>query len=384
MSIQDATKKKFFSRIENISLVTRQFFKRMFTKKKIKVFFRYYTKNTHPSFKRFYESPPIPWANGFRYDLAHWINYPAWKNNSPYIIEINDHPLSAVSYKTRGLHEPLEILNHIADAYDVYADKNCLKILMSDNGFDSFDGLFRHYFGDEFVGKFTRVNSPGCIPKIDSITQECDLNLGVACLASDFYLKGVDLVIDAWQSIQHRRGWKLYLACPNIPSQVLSSIASDSSIIITDKAPLSEKEKNEILSICSVTLAPTHVHGGANIIEGMEFGHVIIHFETHFNVFDDVGEKIDVPYHFYVPSSYGKDWKTFSEFRDILIADKKSGLFSQSTEDLAAALSRHMQNPSDLIKLRENVLKFAYAEYSLKNRNLALNRIYQSVVSQKE
>jgi glycosyltransferase involved in cell wall biosynthesis len=133
-----------------------------------------------------------------------------------------------------------------------------------------------------------------------------------------------------------------------------------------------------------VTLAPTHVHGGANIIEGMEFGHVIIHFETHFNVFDDVGEKIDVPYHFYVPSSYGKDWKTFSQFRDILIADKKSGLFSQTTEDLAAALSRYMQNPSDLLKLRENVLKFAYAEYSLKNRNLALNRIYQSVVSQKE
>jgi hypothetical protein len=384
MSIQDATKKKFFSKIENIILITRQIFSRTFTKKKIKVFFRYYTKNTHPSFKRFYENPPVPWANGLRYDLAHWINYPAWKNNSPYIIEINDHPLSAVSYKTRGLHEPIEILNRIADARDVYADKNCVKIVMSDNGYKSFDTLFKYYFGNEFSSKITRVNSPGCIPKINSINLGAELKLGVACLASDYELKGVDLVIDAWRSIEEKQGWKLYLACPNIPIDVLSSIESEESIIVIDKAPLSEAEKKEILTKCSVTLAPTHVHGGANIIEGMEYGHAIIHFETHFDVFDDVGEKILMPYHFYIPTRYGIDWKTFSEFRGILNADKKNGLFSKTTEALAEAISKNIQDLDGVIKLRDKVLKLAYGKYSLSSRNAVLNSLYQSIVSQKK
>lgn len=384
MSIQEVTPKKIFSKIENILLISYQFFNRTFTSKNIKVFFRYYTKNTHPSFKRFYENPPVPWANGLRYDLAHWINYPAWKNNSPYIIEINDHPLSAVSYKTRGLHEPIEILNHITDAYDVYADKKCVKIVMSDNGYKSFDTLFKHYFGDEFSHKIARVNSPGCIPKIESLNLERGLKLGVACLASDYELKGVDLVIDAWRSIEDKQGWKLYLACPNIPIDVLNSIKSDQSIIVIDKAPLSESEKKGILTKCSVTLAPTHVHGGANIIEGMEYGHAIIHFETHFDVFDDVGEKILVPYHFYIPTRYGIDWKTFLEFKDRLRVDKRNGLFLSTTDTLARAISKNMQDLSRVIMLRKNVLKLAYGEYSLVHRNSTLNCLYKSIVSQKD
>lgn len=379
MSIQDATSKKFFSKLENILLVTRQVFSRFFAKNKIKVFFRYYTNKTHPSFKRFYEHPPVPWSNGINYDLAHWINYPAWKNDSSYIVEINDHPLSAVSYKTRGLHEPFQILNHITDAYDVYADKNCVKIAMSDNGFESCRNLFEYYFSDGFSHKFTRINSPGCMPKVKDTDFNNDIKLGIACLASDYELKGVDLVIEAWQSIQNHQGWKLYIACPNIPEEALNGIKLDRSIIVINKAPLSDAEKYEILFKCSITLAPMHVHGGANIIEGMEYGHAIIHFQTHFDVFDDVGEKIYVPYHFYVPSSYGVDWKTFSEFRDILRQDKKRGGFANTTQALANAISKNIHDLNGLIQLRKKVLKHAYGEYSLGARNLTLNRLYKSI-----
>jgi len=381
MSIQDATSKKIFSRLENILLVTRQIFSRFFTKKEIKVFFRYYTNKTHPSFKRFYERPPVPWSNAINYDLAHWINYPAWKNNTPYIIEINDHPLSAVSYKARGLHEPFDILKHIQDAYDVYADKNCVKIVMSDNGFESCRNLFEYYFGNEFSHKFTRINSPGCIPKVTYADFDSGNNnkLGVACLASDYELKGVDLVVEAWQSIPIHRGWKLYIACPNMPEEVLDRTKFDKSIVVINKAPLSDTEKHKILSRCAITLAPMHVHGGANIIEGMEYGHAIIYFEIHFDVFDTVGEKILVPYHFYVPSSYGLDWKSFDDFREILRRDKKRGIFSNTTQSLASAISKKIQDLNGLIELRKKVLKHAYGEYSLSARNLGLKRLYESI-----
>lgn len=379
MSIQAITKRGIYAKFYNLILLVGQIIKRFFLGSTPKVFFRYQTKSTHPSFNRFYENSPINWANPINYDLAHWINYPAWINDKPFIVEINDHPLSAVSYKHRGLFEPKEIMQYAFDAKYVYDHEMCAQILLPDERFERY---FEHYFGNDLSHKFVRINSPGCMPKRSKVVCADDSSEhGFACLASDYQLKGVDLVLGAWQNIENKNGWRLFLACPNVPQYIAELISSDPSIVLISKAPLSQNEKDQILSQCSVTLAPTHVHGGANVVEGMEYGHAIIHFETHSSCFDSFGSRIDVPYHFYTPSHYGVTWKTFAEFKSVLAGDKQAGLFHEVEESLTNAMLSFMHDENFLCESREISLRNAHEDFSLKNRNQKLITIYHSILN---
>jgi hypothetical protein len=377
MSIQEVTKKNLSSKIDSFFLVLYQFFSRLITRKKIRIFFRYQTKNTHPSFKRFYDHPPIAWSNAVRYDLAHWINYPAWKNKSPYIVEVNDHPLSAISYKNRGLSNPGDMLTHIDDAYEVYADQNCKRIILPCEGFEN---LFSYYFGNSLAYKFKRLHSPGCLPKLPNLNNQPS-ELIFACLASDYELKGVDLVLRAWLEIEDKRGAKLILACPNVPQLVLKKLKGEDSIIWVLKAPLSVEEKHQILNRSSVTISPTHVHAGANIIEGMEYGHAIIHFEIHTTAHDQLGKKVGVPYHFYLPNLYGKEWKTMNEFLYKLKKDKEIGLFDQSISQLTKYLATYINDSEELLNQRKRSFDLACKEASLSFRNEELCNLYENVLS---
>jgi hypothetical protein len=377
MSIQRYKKNTNFLKIKNIFSLFFQAINRCTSFGRPKVFFRYRTEFTHPSFRRFYQNPPLRWANAHDYQLAHWINYPAWINHKPFIIEINDHPLSAVTYRNRGMIQPAEIINNIQDAKDVYMNDDCKKILVPDNGIGS---LFLTYFGDNFSEKITIVNCPGCIPKLSHPQKFNNVEYGVACLASDFELKGVDLLLKAWFSITHKKGWKLYLACPNIPRRVLIDIENDSSIVLFNKAPLSESEKDKILQNCSITVAPTHIHGGANIIEGMEYGHAIVHFTTHSSSCDCVGEKVEVPYHFYSPQYYGVRWETITDFKSFLKRDKQDGRFNSVVMDLANTLSSLINDPDKLISMRKISLSAAVGPLSLAERNRLLKAMYLEIV----
>ena len=166
MSIQKVIKQNIFTKFQNFFTILGQFLYRSFFYDRPRVFFRYKTKNTHPSFDRFYTKKSISWVNLTNYDVAHWINYPAWCNQQPYFVEINDHPLSTVSYKHRGLSEPGEILKYVDDALAVYANPMCRKILAPCDGFER---LYKYYFGELFTEKFYRLHSPGCIPKVSEV-----------------------------------------------------------------------------------------------------------------------------------------------------------------------------------------------------------------------
>ena len=377
MSIQTFAKNTFFFKCKNIFSLSLQVIKREFTFSRPKVFFRYYNEFTHPSFKRFYQKPPVQWSNAYSYKLAHWINYPAWINHKPFILEINDHPLSAVSYTNRAIYEPADMLNHIQDAKDVYMHDSCKKILVPDSGIEE---IFKRYFGESFNKKISLVKCPGCIPKFTNISQIENVKYGVACLASDYELKGVDLVLKAWASIHNKKEWKLYLACPNIPQNIQKEIEKHTSIVLINKAPLGEGEKKQILGNCSITVAPTHLHGGANIIEGMEYGHVILYFETHSSSYEDMGLKILVPYHFYDPKYYGIRWKTIEDFKCILRIDKRDAYFESVSHDLAANLTSLMEDSDKLLMMRKRTMHSAIGSHSLKQRNKELQVIYRELV----
>jgi hypothetical protein len=201
-------------------------------------------------------------------------------------------------------------------------------------------------------------------------------------LASDYELKGVDLILKSWGAIQDKQDWLLYLACPNIPLSVLKDIENDKSIFLINKAPLTELEKHQILSSCSITLAPTHVHGGANIVEGMEYGHAIIHFSTHSTGYDDVGEKILVPYHFYSPEHYGINWRTIKEFKEVLRNDKDCGAFDLVITKLVDSISKAMFDLDKLLIMRTRTINLASGSYSLKSRNKLLKAIYNQYIEE--
>jgi glycosyltransferase involved in cell wall biosynthesis len=305
--------------------------------------------------------------------MAHWINYPAIVTKIPFLLECNDHPLSAVSYTKRGLHEPVEILERIDQAAAVYALPQCRSIAIPCEGYRY---LFEHYFGSIFNSKFIQLHIPGCITEdIHPIRSE---TASFLCLASDYELKGVDLLIEAWLSIENKGSARLVIACPNVPEDVVRKTESQIKFIL--KGPLSNVEKKSLLSGSNVSIGSMHVHGGGNIFEGMEYGHAVIYFQTHSTFFREIGQEIPVPYYFYLPSHYGIHWKTFADFRAILRQDKRNRVFGNTIEQLAVAIKRYIEHPDLLYKDRRGALSAARGYASLDARNAKLRQIYGQIL----
>lgn len=345
-----------------------------------KIFFRYQTYKTHPGFDNYYKNPPVPWRNFYDADLLHWINYPKFIDKRPFIIESNDHPLSVVGWKKKAF-EPAEVLALVDIAQKVYDHENCKAILIPCNGFRQ---LFEYYLPRKISGKLIEVSPLVCnLRKIDWDSRS-RLPITFSCLASDYYLKGVDLVLQAWFSSDKKNDCKLILACPNIPLDMQSKIISDKSITLITKAPLTFKEKEMILSSSHVTLAPTHLHGGANVAEGLEYGHVPIAFEYHAKYFYGMGSTISVPYHFYTPEHYGTSWRTFNDFLQRLSTDKKKGVFNTTVEALANLLSEMSNNSERVHQLARECYDLSGVRFSGVTRNKKLLSIYEQALESQD
>ena len=360
----------------NISLV-QQIFKRSRVTTSPKVFFRYKNFRTHLGFNSYYHSPPVSWSNWRNAELIHWINYPSIIDNRPFIIESNDHPLAAGAWK-KPVEEPWQVLKNIDYAHKVYNHPNCRAILIPCEGFRQ---LFSYYFPGEFEKKLL-ISPLGitCEPKlIDWKTREL-IPITFACLASDYTRKGVDLVLKAWLSIEKPKGVRLILACANIPENILKTIKGDTSILVIPKPRLSKEEKDQILRNSHISLAPTHIHGGTNVMEGIEYGHAPILFDYHLRAFDSLSLKVPVPYHFYTPEKYGKEWKTFSEFFNFLQKDKQSGQFDITVDKLIQTIKEIMNNPKNAIDCGEKAIVEGNKIFSVKNRNQNLLKIYHEVL----
>jgi glycosyltransferase involved in cell wall biosynthesis len=200
------------------------------------------------------------------------------------------------------------------------------------------------------------------------------------CLASDYFLKGVDLVLHAWLSIEKRNSSKLILACPNIPPDVRQKIIGEKSIILIEKAPLTLAEKEAIFRSSHVSLAPTHVHGGANVVEGLEYGHIPIMFEYHSRIFQDFGSTIPVPYYFYSPKDYGTTWKTFHDFITLISADKKAGVFDTVVEALILKISVMIDNPLMVKNSAIECQSLSTSQFSINVRNEKLLDVYREIL----
>jgi glycosyltransferase involved in cell wall biosynthesis len=376
MSIQLNTKYRIQEIVKSWSGVARQFWERARHGGAPKVYFRYKNYRTHPGFASYYDRPPVPWSNWCSADLQHWINYPKIIDCRPFLVESNDHPLSAVAWKKR-VSEPAGVLGLIAAAQNVYEHKNCKVIIIPCDGFKN---LFTYYFSEAVCKKLIKIPTAVCNPhEIDWIARS-QMPVAFCCLASDYSLKGVDLVLRAWLSTEKRNKSKLILACPNIPPDIRQKILGEKSINLIEKAPLSLAEKDAIFRGSHISLAPTHVHGGTNVNEGLEYGHTPIMFEYHLKMFQDFGSTIPVPYYFYTPNGYGKRWKTFQEFFFHLSADKKAGVFDSVVEALIQKISTMIDNPEIVINAAKKDFLLSTNRFSVDTRNKKLLHIYSEIL----
>jgi hypothetical protein len=376
MSIQINTKYNYLDYTTSWLGIAAQVWKRSRQHDFPRVFFRYKTYRTHPGFSSYYDAPPVKWSNWSSADLLHWINYPTRIDSRPFIIESNDHPLSAVSWKRR-VSEPIDVLRSIESARAVYQHKNCKAILIPCDGFRD---LFVHYFSDDVCKKLITVPQVICNHRPIDWALKNKLPISFCCLASDYSLKGVDLVIRAWIAMGNKNKSKLVLACPNIPLGVQDAIRSEKSIKVITKAPLTAQEKADILRSTHVSLAPTHVHGGANVIEGLEYGHIPLMFEYHAKFFTELGVTFSVPYHFYSPNGYGIIWKTFNEFHEKLAADKLAGMFDNVVTELALKMGEMIDKPEVVLNSAKDCYKLSSKNFSSILRNEKLLVLYKNVL----
>ncbi|WP_340251840.1 hypothetical protein [Roseobacter sp. HKCC-CH-9208] len=258
---------------------------------------------------------------------------------------------------------------------------NCKAILVTDEGQRN---LFDYYFGNLLNSKLYGIIAPGCIPRVKSAQLEASFekkSRNFLCLASDFQLKGVDLVLAAWSKVTtYDPTAKLYVVCPNVPHWARNKYSTTNSIIFVNGGPINPSLKHKLYSDCDVSIALTHSHGGGVIAEALEYGHVIISAKWHCSAYEAVTRSIEMPYYFYEPNMYGKKWKTLSEFKELLETDKRSGVFDNVIQDLASEILRYATDHEITNTTRLRNLNCAETGYSLKKRNMMLSEIYQKLI----
>lgn len=347
-----------------------QVMSRLSSDKKMQVYYPYRNPlHTHPFFSRYYDHPPLPYCNVFNPALCHWVNsMHRWMSHVDYVIEPNDHPLAATAKS-----EPRDVLNNIEKAAEVYLNQKCKKICVEGEG--QLD-LFKRYLPESIIKK-TQIVRLGAIPQLvdfDQKRKEMEIPIFL-CFASDYKKKAVDILIQAWKEFSQKSKCQLILACPNVPTEIASTFDTE-NIRLIRKAPLSEDDKKELLSIAHVMVAPLHVDGGANIIEAFEYGLPVITMRSQRSfVREGNGWEVDVPFYFY-DEGYGKEWPTWSRFWQLVEDAKLERAFDVTVHGLVGVFENIVSAPTKLIEMGKISYRLGSEEFSLESRNDTLRKIY--------
>ncbi|MGB2807861.1 MAG: glycosyltransferase [Sedimentisphaerales bacterium] len=373
--------KLHLARVSLFPLITIEKMNRALNHDSLMVYFRYkyHSLDIHPWFDRYYRFPPANYCNFKQAKCYHWITYPDVTNETPFIVEPNDHPLSVVGVLPSVPLEPADVLMHKDRAIElVYQNPQCKKICVESRGQWE---LFQRYCSD--VLNKCEIIRLGTIPKQSYFDNAADsiYKINFLCLASDFINKGVDLLLDAWFEFPGRKTHQLTLACPYVPEKYKKR-ASCENVRLILKAPLSSKEKETLCRDAHVAIAPLHVDGGGNVMEAMEYGLPIITMRSqrsHDQIMNNNGIVVDVPFYFY-DEGYGTKWPTWADFFRLLEKAKSRGDFDQTKDGFVKAFTFFADNPDKIIEMGKRSHELAKNEYSLTLRNQQLRRIYQDIL----
>ena len=137
-----------------------------------------------------------------------------------------------------------------------------------------------------------------------------------------------------------------------------------------------------MLSAGDVSIFLTHIDGGANLTEGMEYGHAVIVNTSHrskYIVNTENGLIVNFPHEFYKCGHYGVEYDSVEEYLDIVEQGKKAGNYDRSKIELQRAIVAYIENPELLLQHSQNTLK-AVVEQNLERSNTVLLDIYKKAI----
>lgn len=348
------------------------------------VYYHYYGRYTHPHIRqRMYgKYAPVNWQNFESAQIAHFLQKPE-STSKPYLIEPNDHILTIGTMF--GTVKPSELIKRIPDILEIIASKNFKGFLL---GPDGLADQFQYYFGSEYANKLMFYPQARSIPKIGfnslglADLKATNTAVKFICLAGNYQIKAVDILIDAWLSIAHLNDATLTIVCPNIPEPMLKRLAKIASIKIIPIAPLKDQLKARLLSQADVSIGLTHTDGGVNMIEGMEYGHAVItntnHRSTYFAKIKNA-HVINFPHEYYKNGSYGVIYDSVSEYLSLVGEAKRTGEYEDSKQELAKAVTSYIENP-ELLREHSRSSRTAIEEQSVWKSNAALLKIYRKSI----
>ena len=325
---------------------------------------------------RLYENPPLKWTTKKNARLMHWISYPDFIDDRPFIMEPNDHPLSAHGWKGKPSDSSSNLDKLIIDSQEVYEHNSCKAVILTSQDNINF---FKAYMPEKLWHKIVQFpHDTGAIPRIydHSIRKKLKI-IKFLCLASDFERKGVGLILKAWSNLEGNHGATLTIVCPKIPNNVKKY--KQKNIVFIEEGPISEKLKKYLYSTHHVALCPTLIDGGTNIIEAMEYGLAIITSDYHRSesfMKYDIGYCTNSPYKYYDVKNYGVTWYSVDEYINIVNAAISNGEYELVIEEWKNYLTKYIDDKSLSYLHGENSYKAASSELSNKRRNILLKELY--------
>ena len=380
MAINNHIKYNFTTRIINITSKFCQFLFRIFTHENPYVYFRYSSSRTHPGFRRFYDDPPIKWTTKKNAKLLHWISYPDFVDDRPFIIEPNDHALAAHGWKGSPIDDSLNLDKLILDSRELYEKKSCKAIVFcSKNNVD----IFKAYMPKKLWGKLVILPSD-----IGAVAAEFDLtvrkkssHLKFLCLVSDYDRKGTSLIIEAWKRIENKSDSSLTIVCPKFPKSLKTNKFKKLKLI--EAGPISENLKRDLYLSHHVALCPTIIDGGTNIIEAMEYGIPVIASEYHRSdayMIGDIGYTVQSPYQYYDTKNYGITWKTIGQYVDIVNTAISNGEYKSVIEEWENYMLIYINDKSLVYSQGKNFYNLASSVLSNSRRNSMLRNLYKKIL----
>ena len=380
MAINQHIRYNLLSIIKNKISFFWQFFYRFSNNESPYVYFRYSSSLTHPGFKRFYDDPPIKWTNKRNAKLLHWISYPDFVDNRPFIIEPNDHPLSVHGWKGSPIDDSLNLDKLILDSRELYEKKSCKAIVLcSKKNVD----IFKAYMPKKLWSKLVILPSD-----IGAVAAEFDLtvrkkssHLKFLCLVSDYDRKGTSLIIEAWKRIENKSDSSLTIVCPKFPKSLKTNKFKKLKLI--EAGPISQNLKRDLYLSHHVALCPTITDGGTNIIEAMEYGIPVIASEYHRSdayMIGEIGYTVRSPYQYYDTKNFGITWKTVGQYLDIVNTAISNGEYKSVIEEWENYMLIYINDKSLVYSQGKNFYNLASSVLSNSRRNSMLRNLYKKIL----
>ena len=352
------------------------------SQRSLTVYYHLQSLNTHPYIaERMYrECAPLVWSNYADAGIAHFLQQPEG-TTKPYFVEPNDQILTPGVYF--GAKKPFEIIRRLDDIKSLIESDNFKGLLIGEDGLEA---QFIHYFGTELIHKLYKYPQMRCIPrkKPEEIKCHADQNgRRFIFLASDYKLKAIDLLIESWLNVRQLNGATLTIACPNIALNELDKLKSVKSIKIIKEAPLSPKTKKILLSNADISICLTHVDGGANAWEGIEYGHPIITSSYHRSDYltkNQNGVVIDFPNQFYRLGEYGFRFNSIEDYMAHVEFEMSQGRYDAAKTSLTEKIQAYIDHPNLVYEQSVKSLQLAH-EQSVAKSNERLLEIYRQGIN---